>query len=645
MNVRRARRAGLGIALTVAMAGAAVLATGSLEARPAHAATAKPSTVTTDFFYYTGTQGSYAVPAGISKLTVELSGGASTPIGAPTSSRSGHMVIDLGTTYAGQTLTYLVGGNGLGSAAAPVGTQNAGGGGTYLAAGNTLLAVAGGGGGNGGDTTGQTTTTTIGGTGGYVNTGGTAVAGTSGAAGTNPQAVGGGASGTTPGTPGTSSTGTPETTGSAGGATASVSNGVIQPALGGYGAPGAGGGGGGYTGGGGGSVYAAGGTTSAGAGGGGSGYVAPGIPVTSSSGTSGLGIIAFRFYIDFSLTVTPTSVAGGSALTATVTGLTRQNWFSLRLDSMNGPLLFSGLTDRVGGATVSVTIPPGTSPGDHVLHLLENATEGGGGTQGDSNPFTVTATVWRLHDFNGDGHPDVMARDAAGGLQLYRGDGSGGWGRPAATQVGSGWNLMTAVIAPGDFNGDGHPDLLARDSAGALWLYPGDGSGGWGTRSLVGTGWNIMRSIIAVGDFTGDGNPDVMGIATDGTLRLYPGDGHGGWGSPAVVGSGWGVMSAVFSPGDFDGDGSPDLLARDAGGRLLLYGHSPAGWTSVTAVGWGWNGMSAILSVGDFDGDGTTDVIARDSGGDLWLYPTDGDGGWGDPYPIGSGWNGMSWIG
>jgi hypothetical protein len=643
MKGRRIRRtsAGVALALTTAAAG---IAAGPLEARQALAATT-PSTVTTDSYNYTGTQGSYAVPAGISKLTVELSGGASTPVGAPTSSRSGHMVIDLGTTYAGTTLQYLVGGNGLGSAAAPNGAQNAGGGGTYLAFGDTLLAVAGGGGGNGADTAGQTTTTTVGGTGGYQKPNGSSVAGTSGTAGANPQAAGGGASGTTPGAAGTSSTGTPETSGSAGGAAASVSGGIIHPALGGYGAPGAGGGGGGYTGGGGGSVYAAGGTTSTGAGGGGSGYVAAGIPVISATGTTGLGGIVFRFTIDFSLTVTPASIDGGSAVTATVTGLSRQNWFSLRLDSLDGPLLYSGLTDRAGGATVSVTIPAGTSPGDHVLHLLENATAGGGGTQGDSNSFSVSATVWRLHDFDGDGHPDVMARDAAGGLQLYRGDGGGGWASPHGTRIGSGWNAMTAVLAPGDFDGDGRPDLLARDASGALWLYPGDGADGWGARVLVGSGWNIMRSIVAVGDFTGDGFPDVAGIVTDGALRLYPGDGHGGWGAPAVIGSGWGVMSAVVSPGDFDGDGSPDLLARNSAGQLLLYGHTPAGWRSVTTVGSGWNIMNAILSVGDFDGDGVTDVIARDTGGTLWLYPTDGDGGWGGRTPLGSGWSGMTWIG
>jgi hypothetical protein len=47
-----------------------------------------------------------------------------------------------------------------------------------------------------------------------------------------------------------------------------------------------------------------------------------------------------------------------------------------------------------------------------------------------------------------------------------------------------------------DFDGDGHPDVLARDGAGLLWLYPGDGSGGWLGRSQVGSGWNSMSAIL-----------------------------------------------------------------------------------------------------------------------------------------------------
>lgn len=54
-----------------------------------------------------------------------------------------------------------------------------------------------------------------------------------------------------------------------------------------------------------------------------------------------------------------------------------------------------------------------------------------------------------------------------------------------------GWGLSLV-----DFNGDGHVDLLARDAGGALWLYPSNGQGGWLPRVQAGTGWNTMNLIL-----------------------------------------------------------------------------------------------------------------------------------------------------
>ena len=62
-------------------------------------------------------------------------------------------------------------------------------------------------------------------------------------------------------------------------------------------------------------------------------------------------------------------------------------------------------------------------------------------------------------------------------------------------RVGTGWNGMTAIMSPGDLNGDRVPDVLARDAAGRLWLYPRTAAGGWGPRVLVSTGWNIVNAI------------------------------------------------------------------------------------------------------------------------------------------------------
>ena len=200
-----------------------------------------------------------------------------------------------------------------------------------------------------------------------------------------------------------------------------------------------------------------------------------------------------------------------------------------------------------------------------------------------------------------EGQVDVLARDDDGLLRLYRGNGSGGWINPPL-QVGHGWNAMTALLGPGDFSGDGNVDVLARDAAGLLWLYPGNGSGGWLPRVQVGHGWNQMTALIGPGDFSGDGNVDVLARDAAGLLWLYRGNGNGGWLPKIQVGHGWNAMTAILGPGDFSGDGNVDVLARDAAGLLWLYrGNGNGRWLPKIQVGHGWNAMTAILGPGDFD--------------------------------------------
>jgi peptidoglycan/xylan/chitin deacetylase (PgdA/CDA1 family) len=111
-------------------------------------------------------------------------------------------------------------------------------------------------------------------------------------------------------------------------------------------------------------------------------------------------------------------------------------------------------------------------------------------------PAPEPAKPTLVRDFDGDGKADLMARDATTGeLWLYPGNGRGGWLTP--TRIGRGWQGMDALVSPGDFNGDGKADLMARDATtGELWLYPGNGRGGWLTPTRIGRGWQGMDALV-----------------------------------------------------------------------------------------------------------------------------------------------------
>ena len=257
-------------------------------------------------------------------------------------------------------------------------------------------------------------------------------------------------------------------------------------------------------------------------------------------------------------------------------------------------------------------------------------------------------------DWNGDGPGDVLAVHPDGRLLLYAGNGSGGWAPPVPRPIGgAGWTGFNALMAPGDFSGDGKPDLLVRDAQGQLLMYRGNGTGTWATGigQVVGGGWGGFTALVAPGDFSGDGFPDVLARDSAGGLLMYRGDGDGGWltGKGEPIGSGWQGFSAIIGGGDFSGDGKPDVLAVNPAGALFMYrGNGAGGWVLGRGeqVGGGWAGFTALASGGDFSGDGKPDVLARATDGTLLMYRGNGAGGWvtGTGEPIGTGWNGLSHL-
>lgn len=253
-----------------------------------------------------------------------------------------------------------------------------------------------------------------------------------------------------------------------------------------------------------------------------------------------------------------------------------------------------------------------------------------------SGPTPVIATSPRASGFTGRGAFELLARTSGGGLHLYSRV-AGAWEEPRT--VGPGWGGFTLLVSPGDFDTDGTNDILARDAAGRLFLYRGTGDGGMLTGTQIGSGWNVFDAILSPGDFNGDGTNDVLARDSDGFLYLYPGDGAGGWLPPSEVGSGWGVMDAILTPGDFDGNGTVDLAARDRSGALHLYNTDGAGgWGDVYTIGQGWSVMRTIGGAGDYNGDGHNDIFAIPSDGRLLAYYGNGSGGWTGAEAVGTGW-------
>ncbi|MFD3535932.1 endonuclease/exonuclease/phosphatase family protein [Streptomyces sp. NPDC058664] len=170
---------------------------------------------------------------------------------------------------------------------------------------------------------------------------------------------------------------------------------------------------------------------------------------------------------------------------------------------------------------------------------------------------------------------DLMGVDANGVLWRYKRTADGTYDGAVGNreQVGEGFTGLNLLLAPGNFDGDPNstPDLLGRDTHGALWLYRGTGTG-YASREQIGTNWDVYPTLVAPGDFTGDNKPDLLGIDTAGNLYLYNGTGRPGYYEPAVdIGDRWNLYNALVTPGDVNGDGRADLIGRDTAGATWFY--------------------------------------------------------------------------
>ncbi|WP_432098364.1 FG-GAP-like repeat-containing protein [Streptomyces sp. WAC 04229] len=237
----------------------------------------------------------------------------------------------------------------------------------------------------------------------------------------------------------------------------------------------------------------------------------------------------------------------------------------------------------------------------------------GSGTAGriiGTGGWNAMSALTRHGDFSRDGREDVIAREAATGrLWLYPGTGSGRLGARKLIGTG-GWNGMRAITASGDLTGDGLTDLVAAEkSTGRLYLYSGTATGGLGARKLIGTGgWNAMNTLVGTGDTNGDGHPDLYARqAATGQLWLYPGTGSGRLGARKLIGTGgWNSMAHLVAVGDVNGSDTPDLVAvtndsytRDgslygAGWQVVYIGRGDGRLEGAWPVGEGWWGFTAF---------------------------------------------------
>ena len=276
---------------------------------------------------------------------------------------------------------------------------------------------------------------------------------------------------------------------------------------------------------------------------------------------------------------------------------------------------------EAASATVGIKDAGSQQIGEDVLRLSYNNSSSAFVGTGVSTVITAIATP--PGDFNRDGHRDILWQRTTGENAVWLMDGTSHVSSAALWSVR---NTSWSIAGQADFNGDGYTDILwhnATDGQNVVWAMRGTQL--TGVHRLV-TTTNTNWEIAAVGDLNGDGKADlVWQNSADGRARVWLMDRLKPASTaelPAETDLSWQIVGA----GDFDGDGKDDILWRDREGgdsRVWLMNGATVVSTEVIAAEADQNWQ--VGAVGDFNGDGNVDIIWRNiSTGDNRAWLMDG---------------------
>jgi hypothetical protein len=299
--------------------------------------------------------------------------------------------------------------------------------------------------------------------------------------------------------------------------------------------------------------------------------------------------------------------------------------FSVTAADVNGDgkpdLIVANSIDGTVMVLLNTTGPGATTPSFAAQQTFATGTE----------PISVTAA-----DVNGDGKPDLIVANYVDGTVSVLLNTT-----PAPTTTFDGYSFSAAQafaagsypdsVTAADVNGDGKPDLIVVDNAGGIGsgnvsvllntTAPGATVPSFATGQTFATG-NGPNWVTAA-DLNGDGLPDlIVANYSDNTVSVLLNTTAPGATTPSFANQqtfATGSFPFSVTAADVNGDGLPDLIvANQEGGVSVLLNTTAPGATTpsfATQQTFAAGANPSSVAVADVNGDGLPDLIVTNENG------------------------------